>query len=81
MIGCRRTVIERVPIAALPATDATDSPNPSPGSGAANVTGGVNVRGTNAGGTSLTVIAAIAELIPPKPSLTVSMTLNVPTDR
>ena len=52
-----------------------------PASGAANVTGGVNARGTNAGGTSLTVIVAVAELIPPKPSLTVNMTVNVPTDR
>ncbi len=51
------------PIAALPATEATDAPNPSPGVGAANVTGGVNARGTNAGGTSLTVIEAVAVLI------------------
>ena len=60
------------PIAALPATEATDAPKPSPGVGAENVTGGVNARGTKAGGTSLTVIEAVAVLIPPKPSLTVS---------
>ena len=69
------------PTAALPATDATDVPNPSPGAGAVKVVGGVNASGTKAGGTSLTVIVAVAVLIPPNPSLTVSSTVNVPTDR
>ena len=68
-------------MAALPATEATDAPNPSPGVGAVNVTGGVNARGTKAGGTSLTVTLACAVLIPPKPSFTVNVVRNAPTDR
>ncbi len=44
------------------------------------MTGGVNA-GTKAGGTSLTVTVAVAVPVPPKPSLTVKLTVNVPTDR
>ena len=81
MIGGRGPLSNGAPIATLPSTEATDAPNPSPGEGVVNVTGGVNESGANAGGTSLTVTVAVAVLIPPKPSLTVNVTVNVPTDR
>ena len=54
----------RAAIATLPSTEATASPKPSPGVGVANVTGGVNEPGTKTGGTSLTMIVAMAVLRP-----------------
>ena len=38
------------PIATLPSTEATDSPNPSPGEGVVYVNGGVNESGVKTGG-------------------------------
>ena len=62
----------------FPSTEATDVPNPVPSVAGVKDSGAPYAWATNPGGTLTIEIVPLAWLVPPKPSVTVSVTVYIP---